>query len=67
MTGHRKQGTMAGYHWHYDYRIFPVCEPCRRANAAYCAAYGAIRRDLRKLIALLAELLGQPAGERGRG
>ena len=56
MTGHRQQGTTAGYGWHYTNKIFPVCEPCRQAHAADLR----MRRDLRKLIAVLAELLEPP-------
>ena len=55
MSGHRQQGTNAGHQWHIDYKI-PVCGPCRTAHAADMA----VRRDMRKLIATLAELFDLP-------
>jgi hypothetical protein len=49
VNGRTPHGTSAGARWHRRYKI-PACEPCREAEAAGAA----VRRDLRRLIGLIA-------------
>ena len=54
-TEHHQRGTIAGARWHRRYKILPVCERCRQAEAADRA----IKRDLRRLIELIAAECGR--------